>query len=617
MVTKTSIDPITFEILRHRVAAINDEGASTLANVTGSHVVNELHDFNTGLLNAEGEVIVTGNYIMQHAISLELVVKDILKNYKESPGIFENDMFICNDPYIGALHQFDVAFVAPIHWKGELIGWAGAAVHQMDLGGPTRGHVNVNAKSIFEEGQVFPPVKVVERGRIRADVEREYYRRSRQPELLGLDLRANMACNNVAKRRVRELIKERGVETVKAVFEGMVDYVETRLRSRLKELPDGTWRHISYLDYDKSYPCKVAMTKTGGELIFDFTGSAPQALAVVNGTFPLLWATVMQVLASFLCYDMPSSTGGMARCVKVISEEGTVIHAKWPAGVCKATSAALFTTTNLATVCLANLLSASDRYRDRLMAPWKGSSIVEELFGNDQRGEYFLAPILDYLAGGGGARSYKDGIDTAGWLGAPGISVSNIETHELRYPMLYLYRRQEKDTGGPGKFRGGVGLGSMYIAHDVEEIPHKVVHATGVQQPETVGIAGGYPGSTHVTKFKRNTNILELLKKGTIPSSLDEIDGEFEVPPPMVDSYLKKTDVYAASGQGGGGYCDPIERDPKLVLQDVTGDLVSIKYAREIYGVVIDPVKLQIDERATADRRLEIKKQRHAWKRKS
>ncbi len=613
MTKKTVLDPITFEIMSHRIAAINDEGASTLGLVTGSHIVNELHDFNTGLLNAEGEVVITGLYVMQHAISLELVVKHILKNYKDNPGIRDGDMFISNDPYIGALHQYDVAFVAPIFWKGKLVGWAGCACHQMDLGGPVKGHINLNAKSIYEEGQVFPPIKIVEKGEIRNDIEKEYLIRSRLPELLGLDLRAALACNNVAKRRVRELIQERGIETVLAVFEGMLDYAETRLRSRLKELPDGTWRHISYLDFDKLYLCKLAMTKKEDELIFDFRGTAPQALAVVNGTYPLMWATVLQVLSSLVCYDMPTSTGGMARCVKIISDPGTVIHCTWPAGVCKSTTTSMYATMNLASVCLANLLAASEKYRDRLMAPWKGSSIGDEIHGNDQRGDPYLTNILDYLAGGGGARSYKDGVDTAGFLGAPGISISNIETYEMKYPVFYLYRRQERDTGGPGKFRGGVGIGTMYIPHDVYKIPHKVIISSGVQQPETVGISGGYPGSAHVIKFKRNTNVLDLLKQGKIPSSLDEIDGKFEAPPQFVDTYLKKTDVYAASGQGGGGYRDPIERDPVLVLRDVTGYLVSVESAKETYGVVIDPAHELVDESKTIERRAEIRRQRQSW----
>lgn len=614
MTKKTVLDPITFEILGHRVAAINDEGASTLGMVTGSHVVNELHDFNTGLLNAEGEVVITGSYVMQHAISLQMVVKDILENYKDNPGINEDDMFICNDPYVGALHQFDVTFVSPIHWKGKLVGWAGCACHQMDLGGGVKGHINLNAKSIFEEGQVFPPVKIVEDGRIRADIEREYHRRSRLPELLGLDLRAALACNNVAKRRVRELIQERGIETILAVFDGMLDYAETRLRSRLKELPDGTWRHISYLDFDKLYPCKLAMTKKADELTFDFRGSAPQALGLVNGTYPLMWATVLQVLSSLVCYDMPTSTGGMARCVKIISEPGSVIHATWPAGVAKATTTALYLTTALANVCLSNMLLASEKYRDRAMAPWKIFSIGDEIYGDNQRGEPYIINVLDYLAGGAGARTYKDGIDTGGWLGAPGISISNIETYEMNWPLLFFYRRQEKDTGGPGKFRGGVGVATMYITHDVEEIPHKVIHCSGVQQPETVGIGGGCPGSTHFVRIQRNTNIRELMAKGVLPSGPDEIRAESLETPQFADTSFKKNDVFSASGQGGGGYGDPIERDPGLVLRDVTNELVSLESAADPYGVVIDPAKMQVDQPKTAARRAEIKKQRQSWK---
>lgn len=610
-IQKIEIDPVTFEVLRHRMWAINDEAAATVRLVSGSPVANEAYDYNTALLTEEGDVFTVGVYIAIHAISLEQVVKYILAEYKDNPGINEDDMFLCNDPYVGAVHQNDVTLVAPVHWKGELIGWTGAAIHQVDVGGPGKGQVSIGATSIFEEAPVIPPLKIVEKGTTRKDIEAEYLKRSRTPDLLALDLRAMVASNNVAKKRIRELVDENGLEVVKAVMKGILDNTEARLRNRLKELPDGAWRHISYLDYqDEIYACKLEMTKEGGVLAFDFRGTSPQAPAVINCTYAGLRAGLLTTILAYLCYDIGWCPTGAMRCVNLISEEGTVVHSKWPAGTCKATTAGNWAVINVVSTCLAKMLAASDKYRNRLMAPWKAASLVEELFGTNQYGASFGATILDFMAGGGGARANKDGIDTGGFLCSISCAIADVETYESRYPILYLYRKQVEDTGGPGKFRGGVALGAAYTAHDVDEIAYKVVHSLGQQQPEAVGIYGGYPGSTNQVVYKRSSNVQELFSSGKPPANLSEVSGELEIRPSISATRLKREDVYAGIGMGGGGYGDPLERDVDLVARDLVNNCVSLRCARDIYGVVIDPVTLRVDIEKTRLQRLEVREER-------
>ncbi len=610
-----TIDPVTFEILRHRMWGINDEAGATLRLVSGSPVANEAFDYNTAIMNAKGEVMAIGAYITLHAISLEQIVKDILEEYGDNPGIHEDDMFFCNDPYVGAMHQSDVAVVAPVHWNGELIAWTGAVIHQVDMGGPGRGQVSIGATSIFEEAPVFPPLKLVEKGTLLKDVERSYLRRSRLPELLGLDLKAKIACNNVAKRRIKELCELKGVDTIKAVIVEIINYTENRLRSRLKELPDGTWRHISFLDYEqKIYETHLAMTKGGDSLTFDFTGTSPQAAAVINCTYAGLRAAILTILLEYLCYDMPWCPAGAMRTCGIVSQPGTVIHARWPAGVCKATTAGSWAVVNTSSACLSKMLAASDKYRNRAMAVWKGSSIVEELFGVNQRGDNFGATILDFMAGGGGARVYKDGIDTGGFLSSVACAVANAETYEFRYPMLYLSRRQEADTGGPGKFRGGVAMRTMYICHGADEIAHKVIHGMGLRQPDSVGINGGYPANTHVAVLKRATDVEEEMKQGRLPQDMDEVSGKLEVMPAMIDTPFRRGDVYSGRGMGGGGYGDPIERDPSLVARDVANKLVSVEAAWSIYGVRVNPETATVNSSETQARRQQIREQRKGWK---
>lgn len=607
------LDPVTFEILRNRLSAINDEAAATVRVVSGSPVANEAFDYNTALLTPDGEVFIIGTYIAIHAIALDQLVKVILRDYRENPGINDGDMFICNNPYEGAMHQSDVALVAPIFWGDEIICWTGVAIHQIDVGGPTAGQIAVGAKSIYEEAPVMPPLKIVEEGCLRKDIEREYLIRSRVPHLVGLDLRAKIASNNVSSKRIKELIQKYGVETIKSVIQEIIDYTEKRFKAKLKEIHDGKWCHRSYMDYEGDiYRGMLSLTKKGEKLIFDFTGTSPQAPAVVNCTYGGLLAGILISILGCMCYDMPWCPAGVMKAMEVISEQGTFINSSWPAGACKATTSGNWIVNNLCSHCLAEMLSSSSKYRDRVMTIWMGNLGVEELFGKNQRGEPFGATILDAgMAGGGGARIYKDGIDTGGFLSAVSCAISNVEIYEFNYPMLYLYRRQEKDSAGAGKFRGGAGLGVMYIPHDVEEIPSKTMHCFGLEHSESAGLAGGYPGGNNHVAIIRDSNIHKVISKGKIPSSVDEIEGRWEFPPAIGTTYQKKEDVHKSMGtSGAGGYGDPLERVPSLVKKDVINGLVSFEAAKEIYGVIINPGPMEVDVEGTEAQRRALKEDR-------
>jgi N-methylhydantoinase B len=264
-------------------------------------------------------------------------------------------------------------------------------------------------------------------------------------------------------------------------------------------------------------------------------------------------------------------------------------------------------------VCLSKLLAASEPHRAQFMGTWMGGLYVEDVFGVDQRGEFFGAAILDAMGGGSGARAEADGLDAGGFLDSPSSIIANVEDYEYSYPLLYLYRRIQPDTGGAGKFRGGNTLSMMYIAHDVDVIPTKIMHAIGTLQPGSTGIAGGYPSCTNQFVMKRNSNVRSMLGRGYLPSELDEIDGELEV---YAESIVKTAqgseDVYRCVAMGGGGYLDPIDRDPDRVLADVVNGVVSTGHAAERYGVVVDLGGPAVDEPATAIRREEIRTDRRA-----
>lgn len=608
---QSRLDPIRFEVIRHRLWSIAAEASSAIKNISGSPIATEVHDFNTAIMDPHGDPVVMGPYVASLAIGQGLVVKTLGEKFSDNPGFFPGDMFLCNDPYSGALHQNDVTLVAPLFHGERLIAWTGATIHQIDVGGASKGsQAATGAKSIYEEAPVIPPIKIMEKGLLRRDLEEEYLIRSRTRELNALDLRAKIAANMVMGERLHELVERYGVETLEEVMARLMAVSEMKLRARLSELSDGSWSHTSYLDYEEAaYAIRLTMTKRDDELVFDFTESSPQAPAVVNCTYSGLLAGVQAGVLAYLCYDIPLCPAGILRPLRIVSKKGTIVDAAWPAGAAKATTAGSFVTTTAVSACLAKMLDSSELGSARLMACWNGASGQQELFGIDQRGEPFGSTILDGMAGGGGARYDRDGIDTGGFIRSLACAIANVETYEFRYPVLYLYRRQEPDTGGPGKFRGGVAMGLAMTPHDVEEIPTCVLHGCGIEQPASSGIAGGYPGSTTQFNIRRATSVQERLGRGEVPADFADLDGRLE-PKASEETYLRKGDVFERVACGGGGFGDPLERDPELVLADVQNGLVGARSAEEIYGVILVEGLRGVDYESTKRKREEIRGER-------
>lgn len=607
------LDPVSFEILRHRLWAINDEATATVRLVSGSPVATEANDMNTALMDASGDVFVVGCYSLAKATTMASVVKDILENYVENPGIREGDAFICNDPYVGAQHQNDTALVMPVFIGGELVAWTGAELHLVDVGGPVAGQVQIGAKDIFGEAPLVPPIKILEGDQVRRDIEREYLRRSRLPELVGLDLRAKIAATTVARRRLQELADEYGVDALKDAMADMLDYAEARFRRRLLELPNGVWRHRTYIEYEERiYTILVAMTKQGDEITLDFRGTSEQAPAVINATLDALAAIARGNFCTLLCWDIPWCPSAIGRAVRIESEPGTLVNARWPAGVSKSTTSVLWVLGKSMTVLVGKMLVSSERHRERAMAAWQGALLVEELFGRTRDGGRFGGTLLDTMAGGGGARTFADGIDTGGYIGSMRISIANVESYELQYPILYLFRREQPDSGGAGTFRGGNGISHAYVPHGVEVIDTKIVHGIGVEQPMSSGISGGYPSTTNIALIKRGTDVRARLVGGSIPQSLEELGGELEVLPAIAQTSQSADDVYLSIATGGGGFGDPLERQPELVRVDVARGAVTVEHGANVYGVVVrskgDEVAVDID--ATERRRTELRELR-------
>jgi N-methylhydantoinase B len=609
------LDALTYEVIRHRLWAITDEMGEALKRMSGSVVVTDCNDFDAAIMDECGDEVQVGLYNTELCASMDMAVKWTMENRAENPGIREGDMFLTNDPWVGGgLHQNDVSLYAPLFWEGELFAWTSVTAHQVDLGGVSPGSWSVQSQDVFWESLPLPPIKIIENGQIRSDVEDSYLRRSRVPKLVALDLRAKIGANNVGQQRLVALIEKYGAKTVKAVMRRMMDDAQHQLEEKLRSLPDGTWRSVAHQDQAREgdrevYKIVLAMTKRDDRLIFDFTGTDEQVDGLINCTYAGVRGGVMPVILPLLCGDIPWSAGGIYRCIEIRAEDGTINNCTFPAGISKASVASAWATQNAVTEAVSGMLDTHPVHRKSLMSVCCGTWDLALLAGVDQRANPFVTMLCDSMAGGLGARSDMDGVDTGGLLCIPMGRTADVEMNEFSFPLLYLWRREEPDSGGPGRFRGGVGASSCFVPHDTPiGGMHLVVSAAGKAVPQSTGISGGFPGNTQHDVLVRSSGVRGMFEEGRIPSSLDDLPGEQTVVPPQYETDLGPDDVYYTHWQAGGGYGDPLLREPHRVLVDVTEHKVTAEAAREVYGVCLDDSG--VDEEATREVRESLRRRR-------
>lgn len=591
-----ALDPLTYEVVRHRLWSVTDEMGEALKRMSGSPIVTDANDFDFAISDELGQEVQVGLYNTMLIGAVDLAIYWTLRNRADNPGITEGDMFLCNDPWVGGgLHQNDVIVYQPIFHDGKLFGWTSAVCHEPDLGGVGLGSFSPAAEDVFSESLPTPPVKVVRDYELQRDIADVWVRRSRVPMLVGLDLRAKIGANTVGRNRLHALIEQYGATTVKAVMKRMMGDAEQRLRAKLTSLPDGTWNATGYQDQSHEgdrdlHKITVAMTKQDGRLTFDFTGTDKQA-GVINCTYAGMRGGVMLALLPILAGDIPWSAGGLMRCFDLVTEEGTINNASFPAAVSRGPIGPAWQTGSLIADCLAQMLDTCPEFADSVQATCCGTWDTAVIAGLDERGEQpapFLSIMMDPMAGGYGARPVADGIDTGGLFCIPMGRVPDTEMSEFLYPILTLWRREEPDSGGPGRHRGGVSA-SMAIAPYGTSLPIGLILASaGKAVAQNSGLAGGYPGNTGLEVLVRDSDVMSQLAAGTLPAELAELDGRTELGPCYAHSHVAPGEVFYMFWQGGGGYGDPLLREPAAVATDIREDKVTPQSAETVYGVVLD-----------------------------
>lgn len=584
---------MTFAIIRHRLFRIIDEAVITLKHVSGSAITNEGHDLMVSLYRADGTLLMGGVGFLHHLTSASEACKSIIRQFEGN--IHEGDVFLLNDPYTAALHTSDVYLIAPIHFEGELVAWSACFVHVYDIGALNPGGFSPDSPDIYTEGFSSPGMKIIENGKTIPGPLDTMLNMVRSPEMVMLDIRSMIAANNVAADRTQKLMYKYGKETFDKASERLINESEQRFRQRLLELPDGEWQSRQYLKAnDETATVRLTMTKKADNITFDFTGSSEQSRYAVNCT---KWATLGGLFAPLfplLCYDIAWNEG-IVRAVKMVAPSSTIVNCTRPAPVSVATVGAIQSVNNAASTTIAKMLATSEKYMNQASAGWHGNHFSIFKFGRNQHKAESIGIFTETFAGAGGASTFADGVDIGGEIPNPISRMANVETVESNFPVRYLFRRRRKDSGGPGKWRGGTGGEMAVVSHKAPDGGiHYVISGKGTSHPMSEGLAGGFPGATN--RYLRSTT--------------DPFSNKKKIEPIHWGVYpLMGEDELYVYWNGGGGYGDPLDREPENVAHDFIEGLISKLSAFDIYGVVLDDGG-ELKKEETLTRRDQLKKKR-------
>lgn len=615
------IDPISYEVIRHTLWNINIEHGETILKVSGSPIALYAHDFNPAITMQNGELVYFGQYVQHLCGGAPAGVKWTLENRDVNPGIAEGDVFLTNDPWIACNHQLDIVMLKPVFWEGAVFAWVTSTLHAYDLGGTTPGSFCPDAKDIYYEPTPIPPIKLVEGGEIRTDVEQMLLRGSRLPDLVGLDVRAMIAGLAIAERRLVALCEKYSPTVVKGAMKRISDNSEEVFLARLSEIPDGVWRDRSYMEMalpgDRGiYAVELSVTKEGETLTFRNEGTDPQFGAINNTIVGFKGAIMTGLIGAFL-HDQLFAYGGPMRHIRFEPTPGTLTCARHPAAVSCAPNTSMLIVLAQANSVISKMMSCSANAADRLEATGKfGASQfpILSMAGRDQWGAPFATVLLDAMMSGIGAMGFRDGVSTGGYPFDPKAIAPNVEFNEQQFPIVYLHRRELPDSAGAGRFRGGACASWAFVPHGTDEIA-LATSGGGIWAPSATGMWGGGTATTMRFTQIEDSDVKAQFERRHIASEMDEIDGQTTYIEPKATGIVQgPDDVVQIHYPGAAGYGDPIERDPSLVVEDVNEAYVTPTGARRDYfcaAVEGEDGEWSVDEQATADlRAAEIERRR-------
>ncbi|WP_059050749.1 hydantoinase B/oxoprolinase family protein [Paenibacillus senegalimassiliensis] len=576
-IKRVSVDPVTLQVLGGAFKMIAQEMGIVLYRMSYSSIIRESEDLGAGICDAKGRQICESENSPMHAGSVGGYIQGILQ--KLEGNIHDGDVIIHNHPYYGASHTPDVQINIPIFYEGALIGYSAINAHLVDVGNAGAG-VAIDARDIYAEARIYNALKLYERGKLNEQLWDMILDNVRTPSMNANDINALIAAAEHGKKRFLELIEKFGLETVFSASEEWMDYSERMLRREIAKVPDGVYHAESYLDDDGvnlGKPLRVSTTITihGDSLTVDLTGSSDEVMTAFNVPFegstrPSINTAIHDLfLDDALHSEYIPQNEGLERPVHIIAPKGSIFNPNFPRA-----SSARFNQVNRMADCIVRALAPVMPERVSAGSSANIHYIVYSGF-NEEVGEYWV--YGEVTEGSYGGRYGKDGIDTIDCLIA---NTRNVPIEETEWHLPLRVERYEiaPVEAAKGKWRGGIG-----VVRQTRFLENGIVGCEGDRHfnspPGLFGGGDGQPAS--------------LVKNpGT--------DQEEAMPSKVSADYFKAGDVVQVISPSSGGYGNPLERDPQLVLHDVLDDFCYLENAEADYGVVIDPVTKLVDVEATA-----------------
>jgi N-methylhydantoinase B len=565
------LDPITREIVGNALISTTREMGSVMARTCYSSILNEGKDFSCAIFDAIGNLSATAEFIMVHlgamGASVEAALEEIgIDNFE--PG----DIAILNDPYKGGSHIPDVTMVRPVFYESQLIAFVGNRAHYPDVGGMAPGSFAGDSTEIFQEGLIIPPLILFKKDKPDDKLFKLIFNNVRSPRRWKGDSSAQVASLRIGEKRILELVKKWEKVTVVQSMQGLIDQSYELTKARIKQIPDGEYKFFDFMD-DFGLDGNLVkfflnMKAIDDRLIFDFTGTDVQIERPINCPIAVTKASVFAACKSVIAPEAVVNAG-FFNALEFVTEKGTLADAQFPAPVCGGNTNSSQRILDMVLACFTYI------YPERIIGAEYAANSDCTLGGFDKRyNESYVIYLMP--VGGIGARSGKDGVD--GMINYVGnVSNQPIEVFEHVLPFRYSAYTLRNGSGGAGKFRGG--LGEILEFTPIDNICTMSIFAERVQVPP-FGVFHGASASParYIIKYADGTRNYVEYKTSRIR--------------------LKEGDWFTILSPGGGGYGNPMEREPRLVIEDFLDDKISMDDAREKYGVVIDPdsATINLDE---------------------
>ncbi len=561
----------TMEIIENAFNSLANEMFWNTIHTSQSPIFYETFDFATGITDPQANTVSISIGVPLWAGTMRWIAGWPLENY--SGTIKPGDVIICNEPYHTGTHKVDIGLVKPIFYDEEIIALTAAKGHVVDIGGMHSGSWGPGSEDIYQEGLYIPPVKYYKEGEPNKDVINLIGSNSRLPSNLKGDLEALAASLTLGGKRIKKLVRKYGVETVKATIDKVLADGRQRAKNQLKKLPKGKFSAKARLQgFNSDEPLKFSaeVEITDEKFRVDLSDNPEQLDESINCPYPSTYSAAAVTFIGITNPHVPSFSQGLLEPLEVIAPEGTIFNPQPPAPVSVYWEVMAYASDLI-------WKALAPHIPDKLSAGHFVSVCAEIISGIDPRNDQFFI-LVEPNPGGWGGCAEQDGESCLVAFADGETYVNPAEVLEREYPVLLeKHKLNTEDRTGPGKFRGGFGIRKEYRI-----LTDKARLTAGINRTKYPpwGVEGG--------------------KKGTVNYIAVERDGEILYKGGRVANFkLKKGDIVRICSGGGGGWGNPLDRDPEWALNDVNNRLISIEDAKNDYGVVIDPETLTIDEKAT------------------